>query len=94
MRDDLNGFAEVIAAAFLGENGFVNTATGPVIVAGELNVGEAFVVAEVEIGFGAIVCDKHFAVLIRAHSTGIHVQVRVTFLDGDFETATFEETTD
>jgi len=59
-----------------------------------LTWGEAFVVAEVEIGFGAIVGDKHFAVLIRAHGSGIHVQVRVTFLDGDFETATFEEATD
>ena len=31
--NDLNGFAEVIAAAFLGENGFVDAAGGPVIVA-------------------------------------------------------------
>jgi len=37
--DYLDGLAEVIAAAFLGENGFVNAATGPVIVAGELDMG-------------------------------------------------------
>ncbi len=92
--DDLDGFAEIIAAAFLGENGFVDAAGGPVIVAGKLDVGEAFVVAEVEIGFRAIVGDEDFAVLIRAHRAGIHVQVRITFLDGDFEAATFEETAD
>src|SRR5580704_4630010 len=92
--NDLDGFSEVIAAALLGENGFVDAAAGPVIVAGKLDVGEAFVVAEVEVGFSTIVGDKDFAVLIRAHSAGIHVQVRVTFLDGDFKAATFEETTD
>ena len=65
MGDDLDGFAEVIAAAFLGEDGFVDAAAGPVIVAAELDVGKAFVVAEVEVGFGAIVGDKNFAMLIR-----------------------------
>src|SRR5258705_4302475 len=52
----------------------------------------SLVVAEVEVRFGSIVSDKNFAVLIRAHGARIHVQVRVTFLDGDFEAATFEET--
>src|SRR5258705_13704768 len=54
----------------------------------------SLVVAEVEVRFGSIVSDKNFAVLIRAHGARIHVQVRVTFLDGDFEAATFEETAD
>jgi len=94
MRNYLDSFTEVIAAAFLGENGFVDAAAGPVIVAGKLDVGKAFVVAEVQVGFGSIVSDKDFAVLIRAHGAGIHVQIRVTFLDGDFKAATFEETAD
>ena len=58
--NDLDGFTKVIAAAFLGEDGFVDAAGGPVIVAGELGVGEALVVAEVEIGLGAIFGDKDF----------------------------------
>src|SRR5882724_10710076 len=93
VRDDLNGLAEVIAAALFGENGFVDAAGGPVIVAGKFGVGEALVVAEIEVGFGAVFGDKDFAVLKGAHRTGIHVQVRIAFLQGDFETATFEETT-
>ncbi len=92
--NDLDGFAEVVAAALLGENGFVDAAGGPVIVAGKLGVGEALVVAEVEVGFRAVFGDKDFPVLKRAHRTGIDVQVRIAFLKGDFETATFEETTD
>ena len=60
----------------------------------EFGVSEALVVAEVEIGFRAVFGDKHFAVLKRAHRAGIDVQVRIALLKGDFETATFEETTD
>jgi len=51
-------------------------------------------VAEIEVGFRAVFGDKDFTVLKGAHRTGIDVQVRITFLQGDFETATFEETTD
>src|SRR5258708_2290514 len=92
--DDLNGLAEVIAAALFGQNRFVDAAGGPVIVAGELGVREPLVVAEVEVGLGAVFGDKDFAVLKRAHRAGIDVKIRIALLQGDFETATFEETTD
>ena len=92
--NDLHGFTEVIAAAFLGEDGFVDAAGGPVIVAGKFGVGEALVVAEIEIGFGAVFGDEDFAVLEGAHGAGIDVEVRIALLQGDFEAATFEETAD
>jgi len=44
VRDDLHGFAEIIPAALLGENRFVNAAGRPIIVAAQLRVREAFVV--------------------------------------------------
>jgi len=94
MGNHLNGFAEIVSSAFLGEDGFVDTAGGPVIVAREFDMRKALIVAEVEIGFGAVIGDEDFAVLKRAHRTGIDVQVRIAFLNGDFEAATFEETTD
>jgi hypothetical protein len=56
-------------------------------------VGEALVVAEVEVRLRAVFRYEDFAVLKRAHRTGIDVQVRIAFLKCDFETATFEETT-
>jgi len=57
-------------------------------------VREALVVAEIEVRFRTVFGDEDFAVLKRAHRAGIHVQIRIAFLKGDFETATFEETTD
>ncbi len=90
----LHGLAEVIAAALFAEDGFVDAAGGPVIVTAELGVCEALVVAKVEIGLRAVLGDENFTVLKRAHGPRINVEVRIAFLQGDFETATFEETTD
>jgi hypothetical protein len=94
VRNDLNGLSEIIATPFFGEDGFVDAAGSPVIVAGELGVCEALVVAQVEIGFGAVIGHENFAVLKGAHRTGVYVQVRIAFLDRYSEAATFEETTD
>ena len=94
VRDDLDGLAEEVATALFGQNGFVDAAGGPVIVAGKFGVGESLVVAEVEVGLRAVFGDKDFAMLEGAHRAGIDVKVRIAFLKGDFETATFEETTD
>src|SRR5208337_5579969 len=58
------------------------------------NVGEAFVVAKVEVRLRAVVRDENLPMLKGAHRSGVHVQVRIAFLDGDFEAATFEETAD
>ena len=52
---------------------------------------EALVVAEIEIGFGAVVGDEHFAVLERAHRARIDVDVRIELEQGDFEAARFED---
>ena len=92
VRNDLHGFAKVVAAALFAQDRFVDAAGGPVIVAAEFGVGEALVVAEVEIGLRAVLGDEDFTVLKRAHGAGINVEVRIAFLQGDFETATFEET--
>ena len=47
--------------------------------------------AEVEVRFGAIVEHIHFAVLEGAHRARIHVEVRIEFLQGDFQAAHLEQ---
>ena len=49
-------------------------------VPGQVLVDEALVVAEVEIGLGAVLGDEHLAVLERAHRARVDVQVRVELL--------------
>ena len=91
VRDHLNRLAEIIAAALFGDDRFVEAAGGPVVIARQMRGGEALVVAQVEIGFGAVVGDEHFAVLIRRHGAGIDVQVGIALLEGDAKTAAFEQ---
>jgi len=55
-------------------------------------VREPLVVAQIEVRLGPVFGHKHFTMLKWAHRTRIDVQVRIAFLQGDFETATFEET--
>src|ERR1700729_1680587 len=93
VRDDLDGFAEIIAAAFLGNDGFVDAAGGPVMIAREMRGGKTLVVAEIEIGFRTVVSDKHFAVLIGRHGAGINVQIGIALLEGNSEAPAFEQAT-
>ncbi len=87
----LHGLAEVIAAPLLCQDRFVDAAAGPVIFTGQPRVGEPFVVAEVEIGLGAVLGNVHLAMLIGRHRPGINVQVGIALLEGDAETTAFEQ---
>ena len=94
VRDHLHGFAQIIAAALFGDDLLVEAAGGPVVVARKFGVGKAFVVAEVEIGFGAVVGHKNFAVLKRRHRPRIDVEIRVELHQVDFQSAALQQATD
>src|SRR5215217_1459214 len=59
-----------------------------------MRVSEALVMAQVEIGFGAVVSDENFAVLKRRHRTGIDVDVWIELDERDAQAATLEQTSD
>src|SRR5579871_3034197 len=85
--DDLDGLAEVVAATLFGDDLLVDAAGGEVVVAGKAGVGEALVVAEVEIGFSAVISDEDFAVLERAHGARIDVEIGVKLHEIDLKPA-------
>jgi hypothetical protein len=70
----------VVAPALAADDGVVDPAGGDVRGPARVGVGEALVVAEVEIGLGAILGHEHLAVLIRRHGPGVHVDVRIELL--------------
>ena len=57
-------------------------------------VGEALVVAEIEVGLAAVVGDVDLAVLIRAHRARIDVDVGVELLQRDLVAVAFEQGAD
>ena len=65
VRDHLHGAAEVVAAALLADHALVDLAGGEVVALAHPHVDEALVVAEVEVGLGAVLGDEHLAVLER-----------------------------
>ena len=91
MRDDLNGLAEVVATAFLGEDCLVNLAAGEVVGTGEDAIREALVVSEVEIGLRTVGQNIDLTMLERIHRAGIDIEVGVEFLENDFETPQFQQ---
>ena len=91
VRDDLHGVAEVLAAALLGDHGRVDLAGGDVGLAVQVAVEEALVVADVEVGLGAVLGDEHLAVLERVHRAGVDVEVGVELLHRHPQAAGGEE---
>ena len=87
VRDDLDGVAEVLAAPLLGDDPAVDLPRRHVGVAVEVDVEEALVVADVEVGLGAVVGDEHLAVLERVHRPGVDVEVGVELLHRHPQTA-------
>ena len=77
MGDNLDGAAEIIATTFAVDDLLVHLAGGDGARALETQVTEALVMAQVQVGFRAVVQDEHFAVLVGAESARVHVQVGV-----------------
>ena len=91
VRNDLDGLAQIIAAPFLVQNGLIHLAAGQVVHAGELDVGETLVVAEIQVRFSAVIQHINLAVLVGVHGAGIHVEVGVEFLQRDLKPAVLQQ---
>ena len=80
VRDDLHGVAEVLAAPLAGDHPVVDLAGRDVGAALEVDVEEALVVTDVEVGLGAVVGHEDLAVLEGVHRAGVDVEVGVELL--------------
>ncbi len=83
--DDLDGAAQIIAAAFPAQDGLVDLAGGEIVLARHAGVEKPLVMAQIEIGLGAILGDEHLAVLKGTHGARIDIQVRIELEHGDLE---------
>ena len=83
VRDHLHGVAEVVATPLLGDHRGVDLAGGDVGLGRQVDVEEALVVADVEVGLRPVLGDEHLAVLERVHRAGVDVEVGVQLLHRD-----------
>ncbi|OIQ78704.1 hypothetical protein GALL_395820 [mine drainage metagenome] len=90
VRDHLHRLAQVLAAPLLADDVFVHLAGGEIVAFLHAGADETLIMAQIEIGFGAVVGDEHLAVLKRTHGAGIDVDVRVQLEHGDFDAARFK----
>ena len=90
MRNHLHRTAEIITATFFFQNGVINLAAGGVAVFGEIDINKTFIMTDIQIGFGAVVGDENFTVLIRAHGAGVDIDIWVKLLADHFQTAIFQ----
>ena len=67
VRDHLHRRAEIFAAALAADHGRIDAAGGDAVAAPRGDADIALVMAEIEIGLGAVVGDVDLAVLIGAH---------------------------
>src|SRR5665648_913460 len=72
--NDLDGRAEKVATAFLGDDPLIDAPRGDVVGLARRAPGEALIVTEVEIGLSAVVGDEHLAVLIGVHGSRIDIE--------------------
>ena len=93
MRDDLHALTEVFAGALLTQHFLIDLTSGDVGLLREENVKETLVVADVEIGLGAIFGHVDFTVLERVHGARIDVDVRVKLLLEYLDTTAAQQTT-
>ena len=80
--NDLHGLAQILALALLLDDALVDLARGHVVGLRRRMVGEALVVAQVEVGFGSVLRDVAFAVLVGVERAGVDVDVGIELLDG------------
>ena len=94
VRNNLYGLTEIIAAPLLLDDRFVNPSGCEVVFASQFGMRVALVMAQIKVGFRAVVCDVNLAMLVRTHRSRIDVQIRIKFQQIDAESPAFQQASD
>ena len=94
MRDDLDGAAQVIAAALFADHLGIDLPGGDVADPVQADVDKALVMTQVQVGLRAIIQHVHLAMLVGAHRAGIDIDIGVQLLDCHGKAALFEQPAD
>ena len=77
MRYDLNCLPKIFPTSFFFNHTIVNLSRGEIVTLRHFGGDKPFVMAKIKIGFGTIIRDKHLAMLKRAHSSWVDVDIGI-----------------
>ncbi len=92
--NNLNRPPKIIPTPLLTNNRIVNLTGREIRFLGKPGRGESLIVSQIEISFSTIIGDKNFAMLKRAHSAGVNINIWVHLLHGDPQPPGFHESAD
>src|SRR5690606_23186926 len=87
VRNDLDRRAQIVAPSLLLQDGRIDAPRGDIVGLGGGDAGEPLIVAQVQVGLGAVVGDEDLAVLVRTHRARIDVQIGVQLAQADLVAA-------
>ncbi len=91
VRNDLDRLAEIVAAPLALEHVGIDPSRRDRVCPPRGHAGEAFVMAEVEIGLGPVIGDEHLAMLERRHGAGIDIEIGVELSEPHREAARLQQ---
>ena len=91
MRNHLHRGPQVFAAALFVQHVPIHLARRQVGIPVQILVDKPLVVAQVQVGFRAVLGHIDLAVLVRTHGAGVHVDVRIQLLGRHFQPARFQQ---
>ena len=94
MRDNLYGRSAIVPSPFMIQNGKVYFSGRVAIEFMQSNIGEPFVMAEIEVGFSAVLRYKNFSMLIGVHRPRIDIQIRIKLLIDNRKPSAFQQKSD
>ena len=91
VRNDLDRRAEIIAAALARQDVGIDAPGRDIVSPSRMNTGEALVMAEVEIGLGAVVGHEDLAMLGRRHRSRVDVQIGIKLAEAHLVAARLQK---
>ena len=91
VRDDLHCRAEVFAAALARDHGRIDAAGRHAVALAGGDPDIALVMAEIEVGLGAVIGHEDLPVLVGAHRAGIDIEIGVELPEAHLEAARLQQ---
>ena len=86
MRNNLDSLAQIITTALLVKNIPINLTSGNIRAFGQININETLIMAQIQISLSTIISNENLAMLIRAHSTWININIWIKLLNSNLNT--------